>query len=100
MDAKTKVLYSIVDKKKFHEIPRLLRMELAAIDGATLISREEKFISIGAILRLHDNEVSSTGGGRTLAAMSLGKFGLGIKISNDGYIKFYTDSSDPILEIN
>ena len=99
-DTKTDTLKSVVSKKKFYEIPRLLRMELVSVDGATIVSHDQKLISVGAILRLHGNDISSTGGGRTLAAMTLGKYGLGIKISNDGYIKVYSDSSEPILQIN
>ena len=101
-DIKTKCLSSIVKNKTFQELPRLLRMELVAIDGATLICASGKILSIGAILRLNNSSTTTTSGGRTLAAMSLATYGLGIKISNDGYIKVFSKNATnpPLVEIS
>lgn len=80
---KVDFLKNIVGGRKFQEIDRLLRLELISIDGSTVIDHEGNFLSVGAILTVTGG---SSGGGRQLAAETIAEFGLGIKISNDGYI--------------
>ena len=88
---KSLALAKVVDGRKFHELPRILRQELVAIDGATVIDHEGEILAVGAILRI---DGGSTGGGRTAAAETLARFGLGIKVSQDGGITAYR----PILK--
>ena len=76
--------------KKFHELDRTLRQELAAIDGATVVNHEGTVVAVGAILKI---EGGSTGGGRTAAAKQLAMLGLGVKISQDGGISGYRRDS-------
>ncbi len=83
---KAKAIARIVNGKKFHELDRTLRQELAAIDGATVIDHEGSVIAVGAILKIKGG---STGGGRTAAAKQLATLGLGVKISQDGGISGY-----------
>ena len=73
--------------RKFYEIPRRIRAELCAIDGAVLLDSEGEVLTVGAILKTKGN--ASNGGGRTAAAQTLAKSGTGIKISHDGYIEIY-----------
>ena len=90
---KAKAIARIVNTKKFHELDRTVRQELAAIDGATVIDHEGTVVAVGAILKI---EGGSTGGGRTAAAKQLATLGLGVKISQDGGISGYRrDSKSP-----
>ena len=86
----TKLLTTLVDGKKFYEIPRRIRVELCAIDGAVLLDSEGEVLTVGAILKTKGN--AANGGGRTAAAQALAKSGTGIKISHDGYIEIYKGS--------
>ena len=79
-----------MDGKKFYEIPRRIRVELCAIDGAVLLDSEGEVLTVGAILKTKGN--AANGGGRTAAAQALAKSGTGIKISHDGYIEIYKGS--------
>jgi len=76
------------NNKIFPNINRLIRKEIAAVDGALVITPQGFVYAAGAILRI---DGGSTGGGRTAAAKAMGKHGLGVKISNDGEISFYID---------
>ena len=87
---KAKAIARIVNGKKFHELDRTLRQELAAIDGATVVNHEGTVVAVGAILKI---EGGSTGGGRTAAAKQLAMLGLGVKISQDGGISGYRRDS-------
>ncbi len=94
---KAKVISSIVGNLKFYDLDRLLRLELASIDGATVIDYSGAVVAVGAILAIPGSR--KTGGGRQAATEELAKFGLGIKISNDGYIKAINRNNEIVLEI-
>lgn len=83
-------LFAEVANKPFQELDRRLRQELLAIDGAFVLDHHGKILAIGAILKVKGG---SEGGGRTLAAQTLSKFGFGIKISADGPITAYYTSA-------
>jgi hypothetical protein len=83
---KARTLAAAIDGRKFHELPRTLRQELVAIDGATIINHKGEILAVGAILTIAGG---STGGGRTAAAKTLAQFGLGMKVSQDGGITGY-----------
>jgi hypothetical protein len=85
-DLKVRLLEKVINKTPFHQLNRLLRLEIASIDGATVLDRQGNYITAGSILQIPGG---STGGGRTAATKALSKFGIGIKISNDGYIEAY-----------
>jgi hypothetical protein len=68
----------------FPKLDRRLRAELLAMDGATVIDHLGKIIAVGAIVQI---QAGSSGGGRLAAARTLGKLGLGVKISQDGGVK-------------
>jgi hypothetical protein len=96
---RAKVLKKIIDGHDFTEIPRLIRMELAAIDGALLIDEHGKIISVGTILNIKSGSES---GGRLAAACELSKLGIGIKVSQDGSIRGfakYSSPNTPILSV-
>lgn len=72
--------------QSFFEIEKPLRREILGLDGATVVSLTGEFYCAGSIVSVPPG---SSGGGRTAAAKQLAKFGVGIKISEDGYIEAY-----------
>ena len=74
--------------KRFQELPRLVRKELAGIDGSFIINTSGDILSAGAIVKI---DGGSPGGGRTAAAIKMSQYGAGIKVSEDGYIELYRD---------
>lgn len=88
---------TITMNRKFHEIDRLIRKELVGVDGSLIIDTEGNIISVGTIVKIEGGSLS---GGRTAATILLSRFGIGIKISSDGYIAAYHDGQlDPVLKI-
>jgi hypothetical protein len=65
---------------------------LARIDGATVMDMSGRLIAIGAIL-MHPAVPDASGlaieGARTTAAMTAGRFGPVLKVSEDGVITFF-----------
>lgn len=72
--------------KSFFAIEKPLRKEILGLDGATVVSMDGRFYCIGSIVAVTGG---SSGGGRTAAAKKLAYFGVGIKVSEDGYIEAY-----------
>jgi hypothetical protein len=87
---KTKVLKSVIGTDKFQDLPRQLRQELVAIDGATLMDHEGTILAVGAIVNI---EGGSEDGGRLAAAIALSELGVGIKVSQDGQITGFHDGN-------
>jgi DNA integrity scanning protein DisA with diadenylate cyclase activity len=85
---KKAALFAHVAGKPFHEIPRAIREEIAAIDGAVVIGHDGKLLAAGAIVRVQGG---SDGGGRRAAAKALSRLGLAVKVSADGGITAFTD---------
>lgn len=85
-----------VNLKSFYELDRHLRRELLELDGAMVFSKSGLIHVIGTIIKLDGS--GSDGGGRTAAAMQLSRFGLAIKISQDGYVQLFKNEVK-ILEI-
>jgi hypothetical protein len=81
---KSTFLRDAVTGRQFQELPRPLRQTLLAMDGATVLTRDGSIVAVGAIVRVEAG--SKAGGGRRAAAMALGGYGLGIKVSSDGEI--------------
>ena len=89
---KVQALQKIISGKPFHELSRKLRQELVSMDGATIIDNDGNIIAIGAIIKI---EAGSEGGGRLAAASTLAKYGISIKISQDGNLTaFYSDKKN------
>lgn len=72
--------------RSFFDVDRKLRKEILSLDGATVVSLNGNFFCAGSIVKVNGG---STGGGRTAAAENLGCYGIGIKVSEDGYIEAY-----------
>lgn len=80
-------LRKVITGKKFHEVSRTIRQELAAIDGALVLSGDGTVLAIGAILKIEGVVIGRTTGGRSVAAQTLARYGYGIKVSADGQIQ-------------
>lgn len=94
---KASSLRKIISGKPFHELSRKLRQELVSMDGATVIDSDGTIIAAGAILKI---EAGSEGGGRLAAATTLSKYGIAIKISQDGIMKaFYPDRKNGKIKV-
>lgn len=94
---KVECLRKIISGKPFHELSRKLRQELVSMDGATVIDSDGTIIAVGAILKI---EAGSEGGGRLAAATTLSKYGISIKISQDGILKaFYPDRKNGKVKV-
>lgn len=87
---KAKAVARIVDDRKFHKLDRTLRLELTAIDGATVIDHLGNVVAVGAIPKIKGG---STSGERTAAAKQFALVGLGVNISQDGGIEGYRKDS-------
>lgn len=82
--------------RTFDETSRKLRMECALFDGAVLVDTDGEYITVGSIVKVNGGGT----GGRTLAARSLAKSGMGIKISSDGGITAYIGKGEtPVFSI-
>ncbi len=95
MSPGSNVLASVINGRKFYEIPRKLRADLCSVDGALIIDASGTILTAGAIVRTEGNP--ATGGGRSAAAKALGRCGFGIKISSDGYIEIYNGDNPPVF---
>lgn len=94
---KTKLLNTMIKGLNFQNLDRIVRQEIVALDGATIIDTNGKIIAAGAILKI---DAGSTGGGRLAATKTMGKYGVSIKISADGEIRIFgEDKTSDIKEI-
>ena len=67
------------------------------MDGATVIDSDGTIVAVGAILKI---EAGSDGGGRLAAATTLSRYGIAIKISQDGILKaFYSDRKNGKVKV-
>jgi hypothetical protein len=74
--------------ERFERIPRSIREELAALDGAVVLDYRGEVLAVGAIVSVPGG---SDGGGRKAAAKALSRLGLAVKISADGGMTAYTN---------
>ncbi len=72
--------------RSFFDIEKPLRKEILSLDGATVVSLDGSFYCAGSIVAVPGG---SAGGGRTAAAKRLAQMGVGIKVSEDGYIEAF-----------
>jgi hypothetical protein len=68
---------------------------IARVDGGIVMDRVGRLLAFGAILRHSGASWAAQDGGRTTArttaAVHASRFGLAIKISEDGMVSFYRD---------
>ncbi len=73
------------------EIDRNLIKDLLSMDGAVIITTTGEILTAGAIIKV---EGGSNEGGRTAATKQLARFGLAVKISEDGTFSFYKSTGN------
>ncbi len=82
--------YLLVDNnntiRSFFDIEKPLRKEILSLDGATVVSLDGSFYCAGSIVAVPGG---SSSGGRAAAAKRLAQIGVGIKVSEDGYIEAF-----------
>lgn len=94
---KSKSISKIISGRKLHELDRTLLEELVAIDGALIVDFDGTIIAVGAIIKI---EAGSLGGGRLAATKSMAKYGVGIKVSQDGIMQgFSADKHGKVKQI-
>ena len=84
---KTMAIRKIVNGKKLFELDRKLIEEMTSVDGATIIDYDGTIIAVGAIIKI---EAGSLGGGRLAATTTMAKYGVAIKVSQDGIMQGYS----------
>ncbi len=76
--------------RKIQGLAPMITVELAALDGAVVLSNDGELLAYGAILSPKKaGRLRGTEGSRTKAAIGASNYGLAIKISSDGDIDVY-----------
>lgn len=78
----------------YHKLDPFLRRELIEMDGALILGPSGEIHAVASII--NPNGASAYSGGRTTAAIRLSIHGMGIKVSQDGYIKFYENGMETL----
>ena len=84
---KTMTMRKIIAGRKIFELDRKLVEEMTSVDGATIIDHDGTIIAVGAIVKI---DAGSDGGGRLAAAKTMAKYGVAIKVSQDGIMQGFT----------
>jgi hypothetical protein len=75
---------------RIQNLPRSLVIELAALDGAIVLSNQGELLAYGAVLEpARRGRIDAEEGSRTKAAIGASNYGLAVKISSDGDITVY-----------
>lgn len=91
---KTMAVRKIIGGKKLFELDRTLVEEMTSVDGATIVDYDGTIIAVGAIIKI---EAGSRGGGRLAATTTMAKYGVSIKVSQDGIMQgFSVDKSGKV----
>ena len=94
---KTMAIRKIVAGKKLFELDRKLIEEMTSVDGATVVDFDGTIIAVGAIIKI---EAGSQGGGRLAATTTMAKYGVAIKVSQDGIMQgFSVDKQGRVKQI-
>lgn len=92
----TVLQHLVGENRDFTVLNAYLRRELLEMDGALILGPDGIIHAVASIVNTNGASVMS--GARTTAAIRLSKFGLAIKVSQDGYMKFYEKEKE-ILSI-
>jgi len=92
--AKGALLRTLVGERKFQNLPREIRRQLVAIDGAVVLGPDGTVHGAGAIVKVPGG---SDGGGRLAATRALATYGFAVKVSADGEIRAYQgQAAEPV----
>ena len=86
-------VHYLLRRKHVLELEMSVLQSIARVDGGIVMDREGRLLAFGAILRHTGASWAAQDGGRTTAAVQASRFGLAIKISEDGLVSFYRNGS-------
>ncbi len=93
--AREKAFDRALPSRLLPQLPRSLVAELAALDGAIVLSNSGRILAYGAVLEpKRKGKIAAAEGSRTKAAIGASKYGIAIKISSDGDITVYVDGAN------
>ena len=82
-------VHYLLRRKNVIELEVTVLQSIAHVDGGIVIDRLGRLLAFGAILRTTGEPIAAQDGGRTTAAVYASRFGLALKISEDGTVSFY-----------
>ncbi len=82
-------LHYLLCGKSVLDLELSVLQSIARVDGAIVTDRNGRLLAFGAILQNSEEPVAALEGGRTTAAVHASRFGLALKISEDGLVSFY-----------
>ena len=86
---------NLLRKHTIYALPRSVIVELASLDGATVVDNSGHIRAYGAVLRPRkQGSLHGTEGSRTKAAIGASNYGLAVKVSADGDITIYHDGDE------
>jgi hypothetical protein len=85
----SKKVHYLLRCKSVAELELTVLQSIARVDGGIVTDRTGQLLAFGAILRTTGEPIAAQEGGRTTAAVYASRFGLALKISEDGAISFY-----------
>ncbi|HUA61109.1 MAG TPA: hypothetical protein VML19_20260, partial [Verrucomicrobiae bacterium] len=88
----TRAHYLLRDRTVVELEPTILQ-SIAGVDGGIVLDRRGRLLAFGAILRTNGESLAAQEGGRSTAALYASRFGLALKISEDGFVSFYRNGA-------
>jgi hypothetical protein len=79
----------LLHRKRVEDLELNVLQSIARVDGGIVLDREGRLLAFGAILRHSGEPLAAQEGGPTTAAVHASRFGLALKISEDGMVSFY-----------
>jgi hypothetical protein len=97
--AKREPLHQAFDKalpaRRIQDLPRSIVVELAALDGAVVLSNQGKILAYGAVLQPKKRgKIGKEEGSRTKAAVGASNYGLAVKVSSDGEVAVFVEGRE------
>ncbi len=86
-------VHYLLRRKHVLELEMSVLQSIARVDGGIVMDRVGRLLAFGAILRHTGASWAAQDGGRTTAAVHASRFGLAVKISEDGMVSFYRNGS-------
>ena len=82
-------LHYLLHERSVLDVELRVLQSIAQIDGGIVLDRDGRLLAFGAILRSAGEPLAAQEGGRATAAVHASRFGLALKISEDGPVSFY-----------
>jgi DNA integrity scanning protein DisA with diadenylate cyclase activity len=86
-------LHYLLRGKNVLDLELRVLQSIAQVDGGIVLDPQGRLLAFGAILRSAGQPLVAQEGGRATAALHASRFGLALKISEDGPVSFYSSGS-------